>query len=85
MALAEPLGKHEAHALVAAACRRAVAEHRSLVDVLGDDPVVARVLDRDEIARRMSPDHYLGAAGAYITRVLTEYARRHGTRHTEKP
>lgn len=85
MALAEPLGKHEAHVLVAAACRRAVAEHRSLVDVLGDDPAVARVLDRDEIARRMSPDHYLGAAGAYITRVLTEYGRRHGTRHAEKP
>lgn len=70
MALAESLGKREAHTCVEAACRRAVDERRPLADVLGDDPVVTRHLDRAEIARRLSPDHYLGATHAFIERVL---------------
>ena len=60
MALAESLGKHEAHACVATACRRAAAEGRPLAGVLADDPAVAAHLDRDEIARRLSADDYLG-------------------------
>jgi 3-carboxy-cis,cis-muconate cycloisomerase len=75
MALAEPLGRDEAHARVEAAVRRATAERRSLRDVLGDDPMVTRHLDRSEIARRLSPDQYLGAAQAFVERVL---ARRAG-------
>ncbi len=71
MALAESLGKREAHACVEAACQRAADERRPLADVLGDDRVVTRHLDRAEIARRLSPDHYLGAAQAFIERVLS--------------
>ena len=71
MALAGSLGKGEAHACIEAACRRAAAEDRSLADVLGDDPVVTQYLDRDEIARRLSPDHYLGASHALIDRILS--------------
>ena len=71
MALAESLGKREAHACVEAACQRAADERRPLADVLGDDRVVTRYLDRAEIARRLSPDHYLGAAQAFIERVLS--------------
>jgi 3-carboxy-cis,cis-muconate cycloisomerase len=71
MALAESLGTREAHACVAAACRRAASERRPLADVLNDDPVVTRHLDRAEIARRLSPDHYLGVAHAFIVRVLS--------------
>ena len=71
MTLAESIGKHDAHACVAAACRRAAAEGRPLGDVLGDDPLVTRHLDRAEIARRLSPDNYLGATRDYIDRVLT--------------
>ena len=70
MTLAESIGKHDAHACVSAACRRAVAEGRPLGDVLGDDPRVTRHLDRAEIDRRLSPDNYLGATRDYIDRVL---------------
>ena len=71
MVLAESIGKHAAHMCVEGACRRAVSEHRALADVLADDPTVTRHLDRVEIARRLSPDNYLGAAPAFIERVLT--------------
>ena len=74
MALADSLGKREAHACIEAACHRAADEHRPLADVLGDDPVVMRYLDRAEIARRLSPDHYLGAAHAFIERVVSRLA-----------
>ena len=69
-ALAEPLGRAEAHALVEAASHRATAEGRPLADVLADDPAVTRHLSRQEIARRLSPDGYLGAAESFVARVL---------------
>jgi len=79
MALATPLGKAEAHACVEAACRRAAAEHRRLADVLVEDPVVARYLDRAEIDRRLVPEHYLGSARAFIERVLSRRAVSEGS------
>ena len=78
MALAKSLGKHEAHACIEAACRRAVDEGRPFADVLGDDPVVARHLDRTEITRLLSPDHYLGATRAFIERVLSRLGETEG-------
>ena len=74
MTLAESIGKHDAHACVSAACRRAAAEGRPLGDVLADDPRVSRHLDRAEIARRLSPQNYLGATRQYIDQVLARIA-----------
>ena len=70
MTLAESLGKHEAHACVAAACRRAEAEGRPLGDVLAEDPAVGRHLDRPAIGKLLAPDNYLGASRRFIERVL---------------
>ncbi len=70
MALAESIGKHEAHACVAAACGRAAAEGRPLADVLAGDPLVMQHLDHAAITRRLSADNYLGATRGYIDRVL---------------
>ena len=78
MALAEPLGRGEAHARVEAAVRRATAERRSLADILGEDPIVTRHLDREDIARRLAPDCYLGAAHAFVERVLARRADKNG-------
>ncbi len=75
MILAESIGKHQAHACVAEACRRAAAEGRPLVDVLAGDPLVTPHLDRAEIARRLSADDYLGATRDYIDRVLERVGR----------
>ncbi len=70
MALAESIGKHEAHACIEAACRRAISESRTLAQVLADDPMVTRHLNRAEIARRLSADQYLGVSRLFIQRVL---------------
>ena len=70
MALAESVGKHEAHACIAAACRRAAAEKRLLVDVLAEDATVSRHLDRAELEKRLSPDNYLGVSRRFIERAL---------------
>ena len=70
MALAGSIGKHEAHACIAGACRQAEAERRPLADVLGGDPVVAQHLGPADIARLLSTDNYLGATRTYIDRVL---------------
>jgi len=45
MALGATLGRLEAHHIIEAACRRAVAERRHLRAVLADDPAVAAHLD----------------------------------------
>lgn len=74
MALAEAIGKHEAHARVAEACRRAAADRRPLADVLAADPQITAHLDEAEIARRLTADHYLGATQDYIDRVLARLA-----------
>ena len=70
MALAGSIGKHEAHACIARACRQAEAERRPLADVLGGDPLVAQHLAPADIARLLTADNYLGATGTYIDRVL---------------
>ena len=70
MALAEAVGKHEAHACVAAACRRAGEEGLPLLDVLAGDPAVNRHLDRARMAELLSPDNYLGVSRDFIERAL---------------
>ncbi|HEY1460664.1 MAG TPA: 3-carboxy-cis,cis-muconate cycloisomerase [Casimicrobiaceae bacterium] len=75
MALAPKLGRDVAHSLVGAACKRALAEHRHLRDVLGDDPKVGAVLDPAALARLFDPTSYLGSADAFIERVLARRSR----------
>ena len=70
MTLAESIGKHEAHACVGAACRRATEEERPLVDLLAEDPIVSRHLDRARIEDLLSPDNYLGVSQRFIERAL---------------
>lgn len=72
MRLAARLGKTEAHAIVGAACRRALDERRHLRDVLLDDTSVTSVLSRAEITDALSPEQYLGATAAFIARTLDE-------------
>ena len=70
MTLAESIGKHEAHACVGAACRRAAEEERPLVDLLAEDATVSRHLDRARIEDLLSPDNYLGVSQRFIERAL---------------
>jgi 3-carboxy-cis,cis-muconate cycloisomerase len=70
MALGESMGRLEAHRRVEAHCRDAIAQHRHLLDVLREDTDITRVLGADALARLTDPQHYLGAADTFVSRVL---------------
>jgi 3-carboxy-cis,cis-muconate cycloisomerase len=69
-ALAEEIGKSEAHKLVEAASRKAIAEHKHLRDVLAHDPGVNAQLGAEKIAELLEPLNYQGASQALIDRLL---------------
>ncbi|PJI39099.1 3-carboxy-cis,cis-muconate cycloisomerase [Ferrovibrio sp.] len=74
MALGAKLGKQEAHHLVEAASKRAVAEKRHLRDVLAQERAVLQHLDNAVLEKLFDPLGYTGVATALIDRVLA--ARR---------
>jgi 3-carboxy-cis,cis-muconate cycloisomerase len=70
MALAEHMGRDTAHHVVQAACDRALAARRPLLDALAETSEVAAHLDRAALARILDPAHYLGEARDVVDRVL---------------
>src|SRR5215218_2919908 len=71
MALAETIGKSEAHHLVEAAARKAVAGKCHLHDVVASDPKVTAHLSADAIAKLFEPMAYQGVSQVLIDRLLT--------------
>jgi len=69
-ALAETIGKSDAHHLIEAASKRAIAEKRHLRDVLTADAKVTAQLDAKRIAELFEPMAYQGASQALIDRLL---------------
>lgn len=69
-ALADKLGKSDAHHLVEAATKRAVAEKKHLRDVLTADPKVSAQLSAAAIAKLFEPMDYQGVSQALIDRLL---------------
>jgi 3-carboxy-cis,cis-muconate cycloisomerase len=72
MGLAPALGRGAAHDAVHHACDLALAEGVSLAEALGRDPVVAAALTPARISALTDPASYLGAAGAFVDRVLAK-------------
>jgi 3-carboxy-cis,cis-muconate cycloisomerase len=70
MALAEKIGRGDAHHLLEALSRRAVNEKRHLRDVLTSDPAVTAHLDPEAIAKLFEPMAYQGVSQALIDRLL---------------
>src|SRR6201996_82784 len=69
-ALAEAIGKSEAHHLVEAASKTAVAQKKHLRDVLTSDAKVTAQLPAKKIAALFEPMAYQGASQALIDRLL---------------
>jgi 3-carboxy-cis,cis-muconate cycloisomerase len=69
-ALAETVGKSEAHHLVEAASKTAVAEEKHLRDVLTADSKVTAKLSASKIATLFEPMAYQGVSQALIDRLL---------------
>jgi len=70
MALAETIGKSDAHHLVEAASKRAVAEKKHLRDILAADSKIAAQLGAGRIAQLFDPMAYQGVSQALIDRLL---------------
>ncbi|MFK4506323.1 3-carboxy-cis,cis-muconate cycloisomerase [Bradyrhizobium daqingense] len=69
-ALAETIGKSDAHHLIEAASKRAVAEKKHLREVLSADSLVTSHLAPEKIAALFEPMAYQGASQALIDRLL---------------
>jgi 3-carboxy-cis,cis-muconate cycloisomerase len=70
MRLAERIGKSDAHHLIEAAGKKAVAEQKHLRDVLTADAAITAQLGADTIAGLFEPMEYQGASQALIDRLL---------------
>lgn len=70
MALADRIGKSDAHHLIEEASRQAVASRRHLRDVLADDKRVTAHLDAARLEKLFDPLAYQGASQALIDRLL---------------
>jgi 3-carboxy-cis,cis-muconate cycloisomerase len=70
MALAERIGKQEAHHLVEAASKKAVAEKKALREVLTKDPKFTAHLGAEKIQKLFEPMAYQGVSQALIDRLL---------------
>jgi len=69
-ALAEKIGKSEAHHLVEVLSKKAVAEKKHLRDVLAEDAQVKAQLPAENIAGLLEPMTYQGTSQALIDRLL---------------
>jgi 3-carboxy-cis,cis-muconate cycloisomerase len=76
MALALPMGKEQAHRAVEAASQRALATRRLLADVLAEDPTITRHLSPSDLAARLTPESYLGAAAEFVRQALARHRGR---------
>ena len=69
-ALAENIGRSDAHHVVEAAVKKAVAGKQHLRDVLTSDPKITAHLGADKLAKLFDPMAYQGVSQALIDRLL---------------
>jgi 3-carboxy-cis,cis-muconate cycloisomerase len=70
MALADKVGKSEAHHIIQAASRISIADKKHLRDVLAADPKVTAHLDATRLAQLFDPLAYQGVSQTMIDRLL---------------
>jgi 3-carboxy-cis,cis-muconate cycloisomerase len=75
-ALAEKIGKADAHHLIEAASKKAVADKKHLRDVLTSDSKVTAHLDAKQIAALFDPMAYQGVSQALIDRLLASLDKK---------
>jgi 3-carboxy-cis,cis-muconate cycloisomerase len=80
MALAPHVGRHHAHDLVYAACRRTIENGGTLAGELAADEAVSKNLASAEIEAALDPANYLGIAGTAVDRMITQARQRQACR-----
>jgi 3-carboxy-cis,cis-muconate cycloisomerase len=78
-ALAEKVGKQEAHHLVEVASKKAVAEKKSFRTVLEQDPGITAHLEAERIAQLLEPMAYQGVSQTLIDRLLASLEDKRDT------
>jgi 3-carboxy-cis,cis-muconate cycloisomerase len=76
-ALAQSIGRPQAHEIVARASRRALETERTLLDTLSADPAVTAIVKTADLAAAVEPRSYLGMASSFIDRVLAAHKEGH--------
>lgn len=76
MGLAPSLGRQKAHDVVEHACARAIAERRSLGQILAEEAELKGKIDQATLARLTDPSGYLGECGAVVDRVAERLKNR---------
>jgi 3-carboxy-cis,cis-muconate cycloisomerase len=74
--LAEKVGKSDAHHLIEAASKKAVADKKHLRDVLSADPKIIAHLDAAKLAELFEPMAYQGVSQALIDRLLASLDKK---------
>ncbi|HHR3263403.1 TPA: 3-carboxy-cis,cis-muconate cycloisomerase [Klebsiella aerogenes] len=77
LALAEFIGKAEAHHRVEALCRQALDRNGLLVDLLAADPLVSQYLSRERLNALLDPATATGSAERFVRQVLARYQEQH--------
>jgi len=75
MALAEKIGKSEAHKLVEAASGRALKQMRHFRDILADDSQITKHVTPGALAELFEPQNYLGEAEMLVDRVVGQQGK----------
>ena len=73
LALAEFIGKAEAHHHIEALCRQALDRLCPLVDLLAADPQVSQYLSRERLTTLLDPATATGSAERFVRQVLARY------------
>ena len=76
-ALAQRIGRPQAHEMVARASRGALETRRTLLETLSADPAVTAHLSPAELAAALEPRAYLGMATVFVDRVLAARKEDH--------
>jgi 3-carboxy-cis,cis-muconate cycloisomerase len=75
MALAEKIGKSEAHQLVEAAATRTLKQGRNFREVLAGDAQISKHITAGALAELFEPANYLGEAEAFVDLVVENYRK----------
>ena len=76
LALADHVGRAQAHEIVEAACHAALAQGRSLLQVLQSDANLVNRLTPDRLIALFDPQGYAGESAAFVDRVLAVHQQR---------
>ncbi|MFU0444624.1 3-carboxy-cis,cis-muconate cycloisomerase [Pseudocitrobacter faecalis] len=73
LALAEFIGKADAHHLVEQHCHQAIDQDRALIELLQNDPRINQHLSASTLAQLLDPATALGSSDHFVRQVLARY------------